>query len=148
MQAKHSMWLSLTRQHKPKKKKKKTRHFFFFFWFDDSNLHYTHAHTVWGGQRERIERSVGRNSCPAQPQSIGDTSGVENGAQFGGCDVGFAWHTGRSKRLRSLVVKSSTIADITCFFFENDGNRNELGSGDTARIAIEGQIGNHRHYYL
>ena len=22
-----------------------------FFWFDDSNLHYTHAHTVWGGQR-------------------------------------------------------------------------------------------------
>ena len=24
---------------------------FFFFWFDDSNLHYTHAHTVWGGQR-------------------------------------------------------------------------------------------------
>ena len=22
----------------------------FFFWFDDSNLHYTHAHTVWGGQ--------------------------------------------------------------------------------------------------
>ena len=24
---------------------------FFFFWFDDSNLHYTHVHTVWGGQR-------------------------------------------------------------------------------------------------
>ncbi len=22
----------------------------FFFLFDDSNLHYTHAHTVWGGQ--------------------------------------------------------------------------------------------------
>ena len=21
------------------------------FWFDDSNLHYTHAHIVWGGQR-------------------------------------------------------------------------------------------------
>ena len=24
---------------------------FLFFLFDDSNLHYTHAHTVWGGQR-------------------------------------------------------------------------------------------------
>ena len=25
--------------------------FFFFFLFDDSNIHCTHAHTVWGGQR-------------------------------------------------------------------------------------------------
>ena len=29
----------------------KTRALFYFILFDDSNLHYTHAHTVWGGQR-------------------------------------------------------------------------------------------------
>jgi hypothetical protein len=35
-------------------------------------------------------------------------------------------------RLRSLVAESLTITE-TCFFFENNGNGKELGSGDIAK---------------